>query len=120
MSQRAAMLHSTIDFDCPYEDIVEKKNHWVMEQWLHWAETFSVVVLQDYKDAKGKTVPVLHDPKVLEMWAALKAIVMHFMRPMAAHATPSAVAKVQQQLKRYSYLVQEVLGPSYCNSNPQS
>ena len=31
MSQRAAMLHLTIDFDRPYEAIVEKKNHWVME-----------------------------------------------------------------------------------------
>ena len=57
MSQRAEMLHSTIDFDCPYEDIVEEKNHWVMEQRLHWAETFSGVVFQDYKDAKGRLSP---------------------------------------------------------------
>ena len=101
------MLHSTIDFDCPYEDIVETKNHWVMEQWLHYTETFSVV-LQDYKSKTG-IVSILHDMRVSEMWTALRAVVMHFLRPMAENALPAAIDKVQEQLRRYSCLVEEVL-----------
>ena len=109
------MLHSTIDFDRPYEDIVETKNHWVMEQWLHYTETFSVVVLQDYKSKTG-VVSILHDLRVSETWTALRAVVMHVLLPMAENAL-AAIDKVREQLRRYSCWVEEVFGPSRCNWN---
>lgn len=60
-------------------------------------------------------IDVSHDPRVLSMWKALRVIVFHFMRPMAEHAQPAAVAQVQQHLQHNSRLVQEVFGPAYCN-----
>lgn len=116
MKHRASMFHSTIDFERPYADIVEQRQIWVMENWLHWTETFSVVILQPYKQG-GVFCEVFHDARVSSMWQSLRAIVFHFMRPMAEHAQETAVAQVQEHLRLYSRLVQEVFGPSACNYN---
>lgn len=64
MTQRASMIHFTIDFERPYKDIVHQRHDWVMENWLHWTETFSVLVLQPIKQGQ-MFCDVLHDPRVL-------------------------------------------------------
>ena len=46
------------------------KNHWVMEQWLHWIETWSVIILQLYKH-NNKVVEVLHDIRVMKIWKVM-------------------------------------------------
>lgn len=38
MTQRASMMHSTIDFGRPYKDIGYQRHDWLMENWLHWIE----------------------------------------------------------------------------------
>ncbi len=87
-----------------------------MEEWLHWAESWSVIILQPYKQGRQQT-PILHHPQVLKMWTALRAIIMHFLRPMAEHADQAAVSAVTEHLKTYSSLVEEVCGPSMCKYN---
>jgi hypothetical protein len=47
MSERAKYLVLTSDMGRPYTDIVRYKDTWVMENWLHWAETFSSVIAHD-------------------------------------------------------------------------
>lgn len=76
-----------------------------------------MMVLQPIKQGRMfcDIIDVSHDPRVLSMWKALRVIVFHFMRPMAEHAQPAAVAQVQQHLQHNSRLVQEVFGPAYCN-----
>ena len=106
------MLHSTIDFGRPYDDIVDARGYWVMEQWLHWTETWSVIILQPYNG-----ILVLHHPDILTMWEALRGIVIHFMRPMVEHAEQPAKDEVQRQLSVYSQLAQTVFGPTHCKWN---
>ena len=68
MSHRAETIHSTLDFSRPYRDIVNRRGRWVMEEWKHWTETWSVFIVQPYKDKKSKQMtPVIADPEVLKM-----------------------------------------------------
>ena len=53
----------------------------------------------------------------MKMWKALRAVFMHFMRPMAEHGLPTKIAEVRQNLKTYSSLVQQVFGAKLCNWN---
>lgn len=112
MTQRAAMLHSTIDFGRPYQDIVDARGHWVMEQWLHWSETWSVIILQPYNGS-----PVLHQPAILEMWSALRAVVTHFFRPFAEHAEEAHIVQIRRQLQTFSRLAEQTFGPTACKWN---
>ena len=112
MTQRSAMLHSTIDFGRSYGDIEDARGYWGMEQWLHWTETWSVIILQPFNG-----IPVLHHPDILTMWEALRGIVCHFMRPMVEHADQAAKDEVQRRLSVYSQLAQTVFGPAHCKWN---
>lgn len=82
MSYQAETIHSTLDFNRPYRDIVTRRGRWVMEEWkLWWMETRSVFILQPYKDKKSRQMtPVIADPEVLNMWGAVRRVVMHFMQ----------------------------------------
>jgi hypothetical protein len=106
------MLHSTIDFGRPYQDIVDARGHWVMEQWLHWSETWSVIILQPYNGN-----PVLHQPAILEMWSALRAVVTHFFRPFAEHAEEAHIVQIRRQLQTFSRLAEQTFGPTACKWN---
>ncbi|DBB01368.1 TPA: hypothetical protein ACH3X1_013672 [Trebouxia sp. C0004] len=116
MIARAAMIHSTIDFGRPYSDAVQKRGYWVMEELLHFTETWSVIIFQPYK--KGSAIiPILHDKDTLEMWQSFRVIVHHFMRSFAEHASDAACDKVALHLRRYSQGVEKVFGPSQCKYN---
>lgn len=49
MKARAAHVIPTCDFSRPYTDVVEKRGHWVMENWKSWAEVWSPYILQPYR-----------------------------------------------------------------------
>ncbi|DBA77854.1 TPA: hypothetical protein ACH3X1_009208 [Trebouxia sp. C0004] len=116
MIARAAMIHSTIDFGRPYSDVVQKRGYWVMEELLHFTETWSVIIFQPYK--KGSAIiPILHDKDTVEMWQSFRVIVHHFMRSFAEHASDAACDKVALHLRRYSSGVEKVFGPSQCKYN---
>lgn len=108
-TQRAAMLHSTIDFGRRYKDIVDGRGHWVMEQWLHWTETWSVIILQPYN---GK--PILHQPEILKMWNALRAT--HCFRPLKEHAYEGHIDQIRHH-QTFSRLAGQTFGPSACKWN---
>jgi hypothetical protein len=70
LQERAACLVPTGDFGRQYTDIISKKGDWTMEDWLHWAECWSVFMLRPY-DIDGTQKPVL-EPMVAEMWGHLR------------------------------------------------
>ncbi|DBA72076.1 TPA: hypothetical protein ACH3X2_010806 [Trebouxia sp. C0005] len=76
MEARARIMQSTLDFGPPYRDILERRGYWTMEEWLHWSETWSVIILQPFMQG----APIIHDSQILETWQALRAIILHFMR----------------------------------------
>ncbi len=87
-----------------------------MEEYLHWTETWSVVILQPYR-AGSASIPILHNQDILVMWQALRAIVLHFMRPFAEHASEAACDSVANHLRTYSHGVERVFGPKECKYN---
>jgi hypothetical protein len=61
MTSRAKDFIITNDFGRKYNDIVIAKGSYVMEEWLHFTETFSVHVLSGILDAT-----------LTEMWRSLR------------------------------------------------
>ena len=116
MTVRAAMIHSTIDFGRPYSDVVNQRDYWVMEELLHFTETWSVIIFQPYRRGSA-VIPILHNKDVLEMWQSFRAIVHHFMRSFTEHTSDAACEKVQYHLQRYSQGVEKVFGPEQCKYN---
>lgn len=116
MTVRAAMIHSTIDFGRPYSDVVNQRDYWVMEELLHFQETWSVIIFQPYRRGSA-VIPILHNKDVLEMWQSFRAIVHHFMRSFTEHTSDAACEKVQYHLQRYSQGVEKVFGPEQCKYN---
>ena len=117
MARRADMLHATVDFNRPYRDIVNKRGWWVMEEWLHFTETWSNVILQPYKDSKGKTVHILHDDELRAAWKALRHVVSHLMRADDEHVSAQACTAVAEALATYSKHVESVFGLRACTYN---
>lgn len=116
MTARASMVHSTVDFGRPYKDIVHRRGYWVMEEWLHWTETWSIIILQPYKHG-SISLPILHDKDTLKMWQALQAICLHFMRAFAEHDSEARCQAVAGHLRAYSKAVERKFGPSECKYN---
>ena len=71
MSSRAKYLVLTSDMGRPYTDILRCKGTWVMENWLHWAETFCPVIAHD----------VLKEscPQAFDAWMHLRRAFLHYL-----------------------------------------
>jgi hypothetical protein len=111
MAQRASHLAATCDFGRPYTDILSKRGNWVMEDWLHWTETWSV-----YITAPHEGRPVL--PQVVaDMWRHLRSGLLYFSRvtplPDVAQDGPGA----RTALFAYARLVEQHFGPAMCKYN---
>ena len=117
MAKRAGMIHATLDFNRPYRDIIHQRGWWVMEEWLHFVETWGNVILQPYKDTKGKMVEILHDGDVRIAWKALRCVVAHFMRADAANDDMEACNAAAEAIAAYSKHVQTVFGLRACTYN---
>lgn len=76
MRKRASKVVMTVDFNRPYRDIVDRRGNWVMEDWAHFAETFSVYILKPHSSLGD----ILHDARLRSMWAHLRPVVVHCMR----------------------------------------
>ena len=51
MRQRAADIVPTLDFNRPYRDVLQSRGEWVMEEYLHFIETWAVHILAPYKSS---------------------------------------------------------------------
>lgn len=111
MVQRAAHVVATCDFGRPYTDIISKRGNWVMEDWLHWTETWSV-----YITAPHRGLPVLPGV-VADMWKHLRSGLLYFSRvsplPDVAQTGPAA----RDALFAYARLVEQHFGPAMCKFN---
>jgi hypothetical protein len=115
MASREAALVATCDFGRSYTDIISKKGNWVMEDWLHWAECWSVFVLRPYQ-VDGQERHVLH-PKAAEMWQHLRAGLLYFCRSNPIGGVAQNVDDALKELKVYARLVQKRFGVRMCKFN---
>ena len=86
-------------------DVVKKRGHYVMEDWLHLAEAYTHVVAPD--DLLAGV-----DPRLAEMWALLRAAVCHYARATAPDSvypfTPAACDKAAENMWAYAVMVEKV------------
>lgn len=117
LSQRATEIHVTNDFNRPYRDIVSKRGLWTMEDYLHFAETFSTYLLRP----EG-TSHVLHDARLRQMWLDLQTFVRHHFRSLPQTLDNEEVGQARnaasEALLRYSCAAQEHFeGTPLCTYN---
>jgi hypothetical protein len=114
--RRAAELDSTDDFGRPYRCIVTERGSWVMENWLHWTESFSCLILAP---SGGKHV--LHDKRLHEMWGLLRDFLLHHMRMVDPYLSEAdfreARHTARSNLERYAALAQDNFGRVLCKYN---
>ena len=115
MSERAKYLVLTSDMGRPYTDIVKYKGTWVMENWLHWAETFSPVIVHDILQQEC--------PEALEAWMNLRKAFLHYLCShgwydhMNADEKEKACCDATVSIREYARFVEEKLGIQYCTIN---
>jgi hypothetical protein len=114
MTARAACISTTLDFSRKYLDIVNSRGSYVMENWLHFAETYSVCILAP--DQSGRQIL---PPASVEMWRCLRLAIVHYFRASRAEATASIVCsrEARANIKRYAKLAEKHLGPAYLTYN---
>ena len=62
LRKRAGDLKLTSDFGRPYKDVVHYHKGYMLDDWLHFMETFSIYLL---------TQDLMH-PRMWEMWTLLR------------------------------------------------
>jgi hypothetical protein len=56
MAARASHITSTLDQSRSYRCVVTKRGNWVMEDWLNWAEIWSVYIMSPKSQVCGSTL----------------------------------------------------------------
>ena len=115
MSRRARYLVLTSDMGRPYTDIVRYKGTWVMENWLHWAETFCPVIAHD----------VLKEscPQAFDAWMHLRRAFLHYLCShewydhLDARQKEKARVEAKVSMRTYAEFVESKLGIQFCTIN---
>jgi len=105
----------TSDMGRPYTDIIRYKGTWVMENWLHWAETFSPVVSHD----------VLRQscPEAFQAWVHLRKAFLHYLCSHGWYEDYSFEEKLEvrgdarDHMRAYAKFVESEMGVQYCTLN---
>lgn len=111
IKQREAECVATLDFGRRYSDIITKKGNWTMEDWLHWTEAWSVVVLRPHEGQ------ALLPPVLLEMWSSLRNGLLYFCRSYPTPGVPTTADDAVACLKQYAALVEKHLPLNMCKFN---
>lgn len=111
MRAREKECVATLDFGRSYSDIVSKKGNWTMEDWLHWTEAWSVVVLRPHEGQP--LLPAL----LVEMWSNLRKGLLYFCRSNPTAGVPTTAEDAMVCLKRYAVLVEQHFGLKMCKFN---
>ena len=122
MASRCTLLAATCDFGRPYRCVVNQRGSWVMEDWMHWTETWSVGILQ-----RSDHGHVLQDERLRTMWQCLRKAVLYFLRmpdcevgeaPASTwHPGCEEERQASHALAQYSQLCQEHFGHLLCKYN---
>lgn len=94
---------ATLDFGRRYSDITTKKGNWVMEDWLHWTEAWSVVLLRPHGGQQ------LLDERLVKMWASLRKGLLYFCRSSPTPGVATDATAAAAALKQYGALVEQHL-----------
>lgn len=111
IKEREAECVATLDFGRRYSDILSKKGNWVMEDWLHWTEAWSVVVLRPHNDQ-----PLMH-PSLIEMWSNLRKGLLYFCRSHPTPGVPTTAEAAVECLKKYAAALERDFGAKMCKYN---
>ena len=116
MVTRGKAISVTCDFNRPYRCIVTMRGNWVMENWLHWTETFSALILMPVSPG----VHIIHDSDLRKMWEYLRAAVLFLLRTPENDDPDSYTSKcgdARNNLWEYAKLAQELMGHKLCKYN---
>ncbi len=108
---RAEDIIDTLDFGRSYTDITKQSGTWVMENWAHWTETWSVYVLRPHNGVN------ILPHEVSKMWDFLRRGLLHFMRMCPQEDVPKTAEEAKRLLKRYGAEAQRHIGPVACSYN---
>lgn len=111
MRGRAAECVATLDFGRGYTDIISKKGNYTMEDWLHWTEAWSVVVLRPHNGQQ------LLPDDLVEMWSNLRQGLLYFCRSNPTPGVPTTPEGAVACLKHYAELVEQHFGVKMCKFN---
>lgn len=111
IKQREGECVATLDFGRRYSDIISKKGNWTMEDWLHWTEAWSVVVLRPHEGRE--LLPAL----LVEMWSNLRNGLLYFCRSYPTTGVPTTADGASACLKQYAILVEKHFDLSMCKFN---
>lgn len=116
MVRRGKAVSSTDDFGRPYRCVVSARGSWVMEDWLHWTETFSCLVL-----GPSGIMHVLHDERLRTMWGLLRNFILHHMRmgdaSLDEEGLKAARHAARNSLEEYAKLAEGHFGKVLCKYN---
>lgn len=100
---RAPRVTCTDDFQRGYACVSKARGHWVMEDYFHFTETFSIPIFAG---------DVLHDERLRQLWEHLRTAVLIALRPLDQTTHPTAEVAAQdaaQHLFEYGALAKTEL-----------
>lgn len=108
IAARAAHVRATDDFGRGYSCVVNARGSWVMENYLHFLETFSVYIFAPH-NTLGDVLP---DERLRKMWGHLRNALLTILRPLGGlHKTAVEAAKyAQAELKEYGKYAEKDFG----------
>jgi hypothetical protein len=112
IESRAKHVILTDDFNRPYRDIADKKGHYVMEDWLHFMESYSLYILST--DGAPDLWP---DVEMKEAWDHLRTGLMHYFRYNEDDFTIEKRALARSHLIDFAKIWQRRIGITGCTFN---
>lgn len=110
MVARAQHLRLTDDFGRPYLDVVNCRGSWVIENYLHFLETFSIYIFSPHA-----TQGELLNDTLRTMWQHLRNAVLAVLRPLVPGQPPRDTAEnaaqyAKAELMEYGKLAEQHFG----------
>lgn len=108
IAARTAHIRATDDFGRSYSCVVNARGSWVMENYLHFLETFSVYIFAPHATL-GEVLP---DERLREMWRHLRNALLTILRPLGGmHKTAvEAAQSAQAELMEYGKFAEKDFG----------
>ena len=114
MSKRCKNVVDMPDMGRKYTDIITDRGHWVMENWLHWAETYAPAIAHN----------ILKEccPTAYVAWKHLRSAVIYYMCSHGLHDNISHDKREQLRIRARDNMwtfarIAETMDVKLCNIN---
>lgn len=112
VSERSTHLTLTSEFGRPYRDIINCRKSWVMEEFLHFSESYSAYIF--HEEYPGQVFP---SPEMKRAWTHLNKALTHYWRFEQGGYHESNRLAARENLFAFAALWEELVGPTGCTYN---